>query len=130
MTAYLDLAPVTVALRERPEEFRDLSGRLHHLPSRHTFAFGQDGSVRILADCDCSFLPTRPEDGELLRRTYNEWHMSFWRPFAINRAFAAHFRKPNLWRRLCVRLLIHLLEHQETSTPEHWYVGRSAAELS
>jgi hypothetical protein len=65
MTAYLDLAPVTAALRDRPEEFRDLSGRLHHLLSRHTFVFEQDGSVRIVADCDCSF----PADTARRRQT-------------------------------------------------------------
>ena len=105
--AYLDLSPAIVSLRERPEEFELVRGNLHHVPSKHTFKFEREGSVRVIADCDCAIMWTEPEQSKAFFETFRHWQMSYW----INREFASHFLPPSRWRRLCVRLLSYVLTH-------------------
>jgi hypothetical protein len=114
--AYLDLSPAISALRERPEEFELVrDDHLHHVPSRHMFSFENDGTVRVIAHCNCAMLWTRPEHDKLFREAFHEWHMSYW----INREFASHFLPPAGWRRLCMRLLSFLLTHPRLASQRH-----------
>ncbi len=124
--AYLDLNPVIVAIRERPDEFEMMRGTLHHRSSRHSFGFSTDGTVRVHAECDCASLMTRPDESALLKTAYDNWHATFWRPIEINREFAGHFRRPARWQRLCARALTHLLEYlQPAPAPQPALIRRS-----
>src|SRR5579884_3610137 len=94
--AFLDLSPAIVALRERPEEFEFSRGKLHHIPSRHYFSFGQQDDVHVTADCNCALLWTRPEQSKMFSEAFREWQVNYW----TNREFASHFVPPAGWRRL------------------------------
>ena len=77
-------------------------------------------SVRVVANCNCAMLWTRPEHDKILHEAFHEWHMSYW----TNHEFAAHFRPGSGWRRLCARLLAFLLTHprpvaQRRALPRH-----------
>ncbi len=116
--AYLDLNPVIVAIRERPDEFEMIRGKLHHRLSRHSFEFAKSGTVRVFADCDCASLMTRPDEGTMFKVAYEEWHVGYWRAVEINREFAGHFRRLSGWRRFCARVLTRLLEHLQPAASE------------
>jgi hypothetical protein len=103
--AYLELSPLIVSLRERPDEFELDRGWLTHFPSRHSFKFDREGDVRLRAHCDCAFLSIRPEDGQELLTAFQTWRTEYWRPIEINREFAAHFRRPNPVKRFVRRLV-------------------------
>jgi hypothetical protein len=90
--AYLDISPMIVSLRTTPDEFEVHRGSLRHNPSGHDFQFDQKGNVRIAANCDCSMLAVRQEQGQQLWQAFNEWQVSYWRPLQINKEFASHFR--------------------------------------
>lgn len=109
--AYLDLSPVIIAIRERPDEFEMIRGNLHHRSSRHSFQFRQDGELRVLADCDCALLMTRPEEAATFKSAFDGWHASYWRAVEINREFASHFRRRRGWREVCARILARVIEH-------------------
>ena len=102
--AYLDVSPMTAALRTTPEMFEMDHGWLHHLPSRHRFSFGPKGDVELSAQCDCSLLAIRPDQEVALAVAFNEWRRSYWRAIEINREFAAHFARPSAFRRLLIGL--------------------------
>ena len=93
--AYLDVSPMIVALRTSPSDFEMKRGWLRHFPSRHEFKFDSEGNVRLHARCDCAMLAVRREQGLELWQTFQQWHVSYWRPLEINKEFASHFRKPN-----------------------------------
>jgi len=93
--AYLDVSPMIVALRTSPSDFEMKRGWLRHFPSRHEFKFDSEGNVRLHARCDCAMLAVRREQGLQLWQTFQQWHVSYWRPLEINKEFASHFRKPN-----------------------------------
>jgi hypothetical protein len=114
---YLDLNPVIIAIRARPDEFEVSGGNLHHSVSRHSFAFEKDGRVQVFANCNCITLSTRPEQRSVFRAAYEEWHASYWRAIEINREFATHFPAPGRWRRLCVHVLTRLLGSLQVSAP-------------
>jgi len=44
-------------------------------------------------------LAVRREQGLELWQTFQQWHVSYWRPLEINKEFASHFRKPSLLTR-------------------------------
>jgi hypothetical protein len=93
--AYLDVSPMIVALRTSPGDFEMNRGWLRHFPSRHEFKFDSEGNVRLHAGCDCAMLAVRREQGLELWQTFQQWHVSYWRPLEINKEFASHFRTPN-----------------------------------
>ena len=93
--AYLDVSPMTVALRTSPSDFEMKRGWLRHFPSRHEFKFDSEGNVRLHARCDCAMLAVRREQGLELWQTFQAWQVRYWRPLEINKEFASHFRKPN-----------------------------------
>jgi hypothetical protein len=97
---YLDVAPLIVALRNRPAEFEFRGPWLFHLPSRHRFKFDSSGHVSIDAACDCSALSAQHAQGIELWGAYQHWYYGYWRPLLINREFASHFKGANLWQRL------------------------------
>ena len=103
--AYLELSPMIVALRDRPADFEFDRGWLTHFPSKHSFKFDPQGNVRLHARCDCAFLSVRPEQGQELWVAYKDWRASYWRPLEINREFAGHFRRPNVFQRILRRFL-------------------------
>jgi len=88
---YLDVSPMMVALRTTPEEFEVQQGWLHHIPSRHDFAFDAEGRVQLRAECNCAFLQVEPSQSRELASRYEEWQKTYWRPLLINREFASHF---------------------------------------
>jgi hypothetical protein len=100
--AYLDVSPMTAALRTTPDEFEMDRDWLHHIPSRHRVIFGPEGRVRLMAECDCALLSVKPEQERALAAAFDDWRLSYWRAVEINRDFAAHFRR----RPLLLRLLI------------------------
>ncbi len=106
--AYLDVSPMVVSLRTRPEDFEMIHGWLHHFPSRHRFHFGPDGDVSIDARCDCSLLAIQPEQREGLNEAFQQWYAAYWRPVEINREFASHFKAPNIWQRMIRRIMSRL----------------------
>ena len=103
--AYLELSPMIAALRDRPADFELDRGWLVHFSSRHAFMFDRQGNVAVRARCACAHLSVRLEDGQELWGAYREWRANYWRPIEINREFAAHFRKPSIFRRALRRLL-------------------------
>lgn len=100
--AYLDVSPMTVALRTAPEQFEVSHGWLHHIPSRHDFVFDGDGRVQIRARCDCTMLAVKSEQEGELYGAYRDWHASYWHPLQINREFASHFAPPSALRRMLI----------------------------
>ena len=102
--AYLDVSPMTAALRTTPDEFEMDHKWLHHIPSGHRFAFGPKGECELRAQCDCSLLAIKPDQGAGLATAFEEWRLSYWRPIEINREFAAHFRRPSAVRRVLIQL--------------------------
>jgi hypothetical protein len=104
--AYLELSPMIAALRERPADFEMDHGWLTHFPSRHSFKFDREGNVKLHARCDCARLLIHAEEGQQLWSEYQIWREAYWRPIEINREFASHFRKPNVWNRLIRRLAL------------------------
>jgi hypothetical protein len=102
--AYLDVSPMTAALRTTPDEFEMDHGWLHHIPSRHRLSFGPEGRVQLRAECDCSLLAVKPEQERALATAFEEWRLSYWRPVEINREFSAHFRRPSAFRRMLINL--------------------------
>jgi hypothetical protein len=102
--AYLDVSPMTAALRTTPEMFEMDHGWLHHLPSHHRFSFGPKGDVQLSAQCDCSLLAVKPDQEAELAVAFGEWRQSYWRAIEINREFAAHFARPSAFRRLLIAL--------------------------
>lgn len=103
--AYLDVSPMIAALRESPDEFDMRRGWLRHLPSRHSFKFDGTGNVSLDAACECALLSVNPAQLSELCRTFESWHSLYWQPTVINRQFAAHFKRPNLWKRFYRRIL-------------------------
>src|ERR1700730_8463716 len=91
--AYLDVSPMIIALRTSPSDFEMKRGWLRHFPSRHEFKFDREGNVRLHARCDCAMLAVRREQGLELWQTFQQWHVSYWRPIEINKEFASHFRE-------------------------------------
>jgi hypothetical protein len=108
LMSYLDVAPMAVSLRTRPEDFEMLHGWLHHFPSSHRFHFDPKGQISIDARCDCSLLAVQPEQRQELNEAFQQWHAAYWRPVEINREFASHFRPPNAWQRLWRRIMSRL----------------------
>jgi hypothetical protein len=102
---YLDVSPMIVSLRTRPDDFEINRGWLHHVPSRHRFKFDSEGNVRLDARCDCSLLAVKRQQGQELWIAYQEWRAAYWRPVEINKEFASHFRPPNIWQRLYRRVI-------------------------
>jgi hypothetical protein len=98
--AYLDISPMVTALRTRPSDFDMVGSWLRHIPSRHKFKVDRGGHVTLDAQCDCIYLSVSREQGRELWQEFAEWQTVYWRSVAINREFAAHFRKPNAWQRL------------------------------
>ena len=125
--AYLDLNPVTVALRGRPEEFEMVRGNLHHSPSKHRFHFGKDGTLRVLADCDCALLATRPDEVEAFKTAFDQLHVTYWHAIEINREFAGHFRRRTDWRSVCARALTRLLAYLQPSASQVVFARESAS---
>ena len=102
--AYLDVSPMTAALRTTPELFEMDHGWLHHIPSRHRFSFGPKGNVELSAQCDCSLLAIKPDQEAELATAFGQWRQSYWYAIEINRQFAAHFARPSAFRRLLISL--------------------------
>jgi hypothetical protein len=104
MAAYLDVSPMTAALRTTPDEFEMDHGWLHHIPSRHRLSFGPKGEVLLRAACDCTLLAVKPEQEGVLATAFEEWRLNYWRTVEINREFSAHFRHPSAFRRMLIKL--------------------------
>lgn len=102
--SYLDVSPMTVALRTAPEQFEVNHGWLHHIPSRHDFMFDGGGRVQIRAQCNCAMLSVKSEQEGELYGAYREWQAGYWRPLQINREFASHFAPPSPVRRILINL--------------------------
>lgn len=100
MKHVLNISPAIEALKARPREFEWQRGELRHIPSDHRFQFTPDGSVVLHADCACAMLSISEEQGRELRVVAEHWTRDHWRPYAINRHFADHFRRPTLWQRI------------------------------
>jgi hypothetical protein len=101
---YLDVSPMTAALRTTPDEFEMDHGWLHHIPSQHRFSFGPKGEVQLRAQCDCSLLAIKPGQRVELATAFEEWRLSYWRAIEINREFTAHFRRPSAFRRMLINM--------------------------
>jgi hypothetical protein len=129
--AYLELSPLISALRDRPADFEIDRGWLTHFPSRHSFKFDREGSVRLHARCDCSRLLIHAEEGQELWTEYKVWREAYWRPIEINREFASHFHRPNVLQRILRRLLAKarrfLLDPALDEEPVNARADRSAA---
>jgi hypothetical protein len=97
---FLDVSPLIAALRTQPSDFEFSGARLLHVPTCHSFQFDRRGNVAIDADCGCSALSVRSEQGQELFTAFNDWREEYWQPLEQNREFASHFRKPNAWLRL------------------------------
>jgi hypothetical protein len=102
--AYLDVSPMTLALRTMPEEFEMSRGWLKHLPSRHYFNFDDQGRVKLQAHCNCVQLTIRPEQERELFDAFQAWRSDYWTPVEINREFASHFRPRSALRRWLIAL--------------------------
>ena len=114
---YLDVSPMIASLRTMPEDFEIKEGWLHHIPSRHNFMFDQEGHVQIRAQCNCSMLSVRHEQGQQLYSSYREWQTTYWRPLLINREFASHFRRS--WFRQALIDLTAWLNRRLTQQRRH-----------
>jgi hypothetical protein len=97
--AYLDISPMLAALREQPATFSMAKGWLKHRPSRHRFKVDAAGHVIIDAECGCSGLSVRLEQGRKLYEALQVWREEYWVPHQVNQHFGAHFRPAPLWRR-------------------------------
>ena len=97
---FLDVSPLIAALRAQPSDFEFSGARLLHVPTRHSFQFDRRGNVAIDADCGCSGMSVRSEQGQELFTAFNDWREEYWQPLERNREFASHFRTPNAWVRL------------------------------
>lgn len=102
--AYLDVSPMMAALRTAPEEFEVQNGWLHHVPSRHNFAFDRDGRVQIRAQCNCAALAVKSDQESALLGAFRQWHADYWQPLLINREFASHFEPYSPLRRMLINL--------------------------
>ncbi|HZD89248.1 MAG TPA: hypothetical protein VE224_04065 [Pseudolabrys sp.] len=102
--AYLDVSPMTVALRTAPDQFEINHGWLHHIPSDHDFMFDGNGHVQIRAQCNCAMLAVHSQQEGPLYSAYREWHGEYWHPMQVNREFASHFAPPSAFRRMLIRL--------------------------
>ena len=111
--AYLDVSPMIVALRERPDEFEQRGKWLLHTPSRHSFRFDCEGNVRLRASCKCALLSIEKQQGQVLWQAFQDWHQAYWWPTVVNRQFALHFRRPSLWRRL-IRGVLSLFDKSQS----------------
>jgi hypothetical protein len=103
---YLDISPLIASLQVRPYEFEMKGDWLEHIPSRHRFKVDSDGIVRIEAQCDCTDLVVKRQQGRDFRENLRHWREAYWRPVEINREFASHFRAPNIWQRLYRNLIL------------------------
>jgi hypothetical protein len=114
---YLDVSPMISALRVNPKQFEIRNGWLRHMPSKHDFAFEQDGHVRIHARCNCAMLMVGARQEKELIGEIRQWRSNYWRPLMINREFASHFAPPSRMR----RWLIQVVEwaHDRLSRPSH-----------
>ena len=101
---FLDVTPMMVALRTRPEEFELNSGWLKHLRSDHHFRFAPQEPVQIRAACNCAFLAVRPDQELELAACFREWQSNYWHPLQVNREFASHFSEPSWTMRVLIRL--------------------------
>ena len=121
MAAYLDVSPMTAALRITPDEFEMDHGWLRHIPSRHRLSFGPKGQVLLRAACDCSLLAVKPEQESSLATAFEEWRINYWRAVEINREFSAHFRRPSAVRRTLIKLAggIHHWLMRSRTVPAH-----------
>lgn len=113
------------ALRTRPADFAIDGSWLHHVPSHHRFNIDPDGNVGIDAHCDCAILHVQRAQGRELWNAYQTWLSAYWRPMEINKEFAGHFRPPNIWQRICRRLIIRIPramrpESTVSHGSEHW----------
>jgi hypothetical protein len=100
MIEFLEIGPMTEALKKRPADFERDGNWLHHFPSNHRFQVDRDGNVRIDAPCDCAILHARREQGKEFWSALQIWEAAYWCPVEINREFARHFREPNFGQRL------------------------------
>lgn len=100
MKHVLNISPAIEALKARPSEFEWRHGSLRHIPSDHRFQFDPNGSVVLHADCACAMLSISEEQGRELKAVAETWTRDHWRPAAINRHFADHFRRPSLWQKI------------------------------
>ena len=130
MTPYLDVSPMTAALRATPEQFEMDRGWLHHIPSRHRLSFGPKGEIRLRAECDCSLLAVKPEQESSLATAFKEWRTNYWQVVEINREFSAHFRPPSSFRRMLIKLAagIHhwLMRNRTDHAHRHLSEGATA----
>jgi hypothetical protein len=117
--AYLDVSPMIVALRERPDEFDMKYGWLRHTPSHHRYKFDSRGNVLFDTACSCAMLSIRDEQTRQLHTAFTAWHQAYWQPLMINRQFARHFRPPNFWRRLYRRLVARLRGQRQHRLPDN-----------
>jgi hypothetical protein len=117
--AYLDVAPMIGALRERPDEFDMKHGWLRHVPSRHRYKFDTGGNVLFDTACSCATLSIREEQTRELHAAFRAWHQAYWQPLEINRQFARHFRPPGFGRRLYRRLLAGLRGRGQQRMPDN-----------
>jgi hypothetical protein len=120
--AYLDVSPMIAALRDRPDDFEMHDGSLRHLPSRHDFYFGPHG-ILIDARCSCAHLSVVPDQATALRRSYDQWHASYWRPLEINREFASHFRPHSAVRQVLIDAVNRLLRYLTEDRRSHRHDG-------
>lgn len=113
--AYLDVSPMITTLRTRPDEFEMMRGRLHHIPSRHSFAFDQNGNATVHAQCNCAWLSVTREQSREMAVAMDQWKDTYWRAIEINREFASHFKPPGLIRRLA-RAIANVLAGRDLAT--------------
>jgi hypothetical protein len=83
---YLDVGPMILALRQKPSEFEIRYDRLRHRPSRHLLAFHRNVGGRIVARCNCTEFPIRPEQAAALSAAISNWERSYWRPLMAREA--------------------------------------------
>ena len=126
--AYLDVSPMMTSLRTNPEDFAIAEGWLRHIPSRHDFKFDPDGNVHLRAQCDCSHLAVRTEQGRELAGAYHHWEAHYWRPLLINREFASHFRRSPVRQFLIdVTAWLHRRLQQQQQQQQHAPRGQVTA---
>jgi hypothetical protein len=100
--AYLDLTPMTHALRAAPGEFELAGGSVYHLPSRHSVHFDAAGKLILAGECDCTLLEIDHAQAAEMWEAVEQWRMQFWEPLQINKDFAGHFGQASLIRRTLI----------------------------
>jgi hypothetical protein len=95
---YLDVGPITLALKFQASDFEYAHGWLHHVPSRHRFQFDPQGGV-VVARRGRAALSIKPKQAVELRSMFEAWRQTYWQPLETDRAFASHFVEPSPWIR-------------------------------